>query len=280
MAKAGRAVPFPHNGPLAALSGVTAISATDVWAVGTVHTKYLKHFITDTVALRWNGKVWQRMPPPGGGSLLAVTGSEKNIWAVGGWNTRDSGDGQNRTLIVHWIGHWKYFSGHTRSSKSIQQPLTGIAMLPGNEGWAVVGRERALAAEPDPDRALQPRRLVAGQKHQPGERRPVRRRSSGFTNGRLGGRHVFPRQLEENTRAAGWWSTTEAEDSSLDGSKQNRDLIQQIQAAQNQPGIHRLTGHSAGPVFRMTPEQGGQNQPGGRYAHLRRAAGRRLSRRP
>ncbi len=130
-------VPAPHNGPLAALSGVTAISATDVWAVGTVHTKYLKHFITDTVALRWNGKVWQRMPPPGGGSLLAVTGSEKNIWAVGGWNTRDSGDGQNRTLIVHWIGHWKYFSGHTRSSKSIQQPLTGIAMLPGNEGWAV-----------------------------------------------------------------------------------------------------------------------------------------------
>jgi len=129
-------VPAPHNGPVAVLSGVTAISATKVWAVGTVHIKWGKHLLTSPVALRWNGKVWQRMPTAGAGSLLAVTGSENNIWAVGGWHNGASSPG--RTLIEHWNGrHWKNFVGHTGYPESIQQPLTGIAMLPGNELWAV-----------------------------------------------------------------------------------------------------------------------------------------------
>ena len=127
-------VPAPHNGPLAVLSGVTAVSATKVWAVGTVHFKWGKHLLTSPVALRWNGKVWQRMPNLGAGSLLAVTGSENDISAVGGWSNGGSG----RTLIEHWNGrHWKNFVGHTGYPESIRQPLTGIAMLPSNELWAV-----------------------------------------------------------------------------------------------------------------------------------------------
>jgi hypothetical protein len=127
-------VPAPRNGSLSVLSSVSAISATKVWAVGTFHFKYRGHLVTQPFALRWNGKVWQKMPNIHAGSLLAVTGSENNISAVGGWSNGGSG----RTLIEHWNGrHWKTFSGHTGYPESIHQPLTSIAMLPGNELWAV-----------------------------------------------------------------------------------------------------------------------------------------------
>jgi hypothetical protein len=128
-------VPAPKMGSYSNLSGVTAISATKVWAVGTFHVKYLKHLVAQAFALRWNGKVWQKMPNIHAGSLLAVTGSENNIWAVGGWN---NGGGPGRTLTEHWNGrHWKNFPGRTGYPESTRQPLTGIAMLPGNELWGV-----------------------------------------------------------------------------------------------------------------------------------------------
>lgn len=128
-------VPAPRNGSLSVLSGVTAVSASKVWAVGTFHFKHLGHLVTQAFALRWNGKVWQKMPNIQAGNLLAVTGSTNNIWAVGGWNNRG---GPGRTLIEHWNGrHWKNFPGRTGYPESIRQPLTGVAMLPGNELWAV-----------------------------------------------------------------------------------------------------------------------------------------------
>jgi hypothetical protein len=76
------------------------------------------------------------MPTAGAGSLLAVTGSENNIWAVGGWHNR--GIPPVGTSIEHWNGrHWKNFPAHSGNLESIQQPLTSIAMLPDNETWAV-----------------------------------------------------------------------------------------------------------------------------------------------
>lgn len=128
--------PAPRNGSLSVLSGVTALSAHKVWAVGTFHFKHLKHLVAQPFALRWNGKTWQKMANIHAGSLLAVTGSENNIWAVGGWNNGSSSPG--RTLIEHWNGqHWKNFRGPTGYPESIRQSLTGVAMLPGNELWAV-----------------------------------------------------------------------------------------------------------------------------------------------
>jgi hypothetical protein len=127
-------VPAPRNGSFSVLSGVTAISANKVWAVGTFHFTSFKHLATQPFALRWNGKVWQKMPNIHAGSLLAVTGSQNNIWAVGGW----SNGGTGRALIQHWNGkHWQNFPARTGFPESIRQPLTGVAMLPGNEMWAV-----------------------------------------------------------------------------------------------------------------------------------------------
>lgn len=128
-------VPSPRNGSWTNLNSVTALSTTKVWAVGTFHIKNRKHLASQGFALRWNGKVWQKMPNVQAGSLLGVTGTQNDIWAVGGWN---NGGGPGRTLIEHWNGkHWKNFRGPTGYPESIHQPLISVAMLPGNELWAV-----------------------------------------------------------------------------------------------------------------------------------------------
>jgi hypothetical protein len=127
-------VPAPRSGADSNLSGVTALSATKVWSVGTSHFRHDKHFLTQPFALRWNGKVWQKMPNIHAGRLLAVAGATNDIWAAGGYTNGGTG----RALIEHWNGrHWKTFSSRTGYPDSIRQPLSGIAVLPSNEMWAV-----------------------------------------------------------------------------------------------------------------------------------------------
>jgi hypothetical protein len=77
------------------LTGVAAISARDVWAVGESGG--------GGVIAHWNGTAWSRVHAPflgGGGRLLAdVAGtSARNVWAVG-----QTGP-PNRPLLVHWNG--------------------------------------------------------------------------------------------------------------------------------------------------------------------------------
>src|SRR2546421_2756535 len=84
------------------LYGVTAVSATNVWAVGfDVNTS----LVTQTLVEHWNGSIWSVVkspsPGPGNNQLLSVTAvSTKDIWAVG--FTSNSTNDQN--LIQHWNG--------------------------------------------------------------------------------------------------------------------------------------------------------------------------------
>ncbi|MBK8900665.1 MAG: hypothetical protein IPM53_05765 [Anaerolineaceae bacterium] len=94
------------------LYDVEAISATDVWAVGSANNG------SSTLAMRWNGSSWSIVPSPNGtaraginrnglNSLAAV--SANNIWAVGvqAYSTIGSA-GQpiylGYALIEHWNG--------------------------------------------------------------------------------------------------------------------------------------------------------------------------------
>ena len=84
------------------------------------------------------------MPNIQGGSLLAVTGSENNIWAAGSQRVGRYNLGSvcnnchGRTLIEHCNGkHWKNFSGPTNYPSSLHQPLVSIAMSSAKEMWAV-----------------------------------------------------------------------------------------------------------------------------------------------
>jgi hypothetical protein len=94
------------------LAGVSAVSATDAWAVGSAvgRTKFVP---THTVILHWNGTAWTRVtsPDPGGtigtSELDAVDArTATDAWAVGDYISQ--ANGAYDTLILHWNGtSWK-----------------------------------------------------------------------------------------------------------------------------------------------------------------------------
>src|SRR5205823_6397868 len=82
------------------LTGVTAVSASDAWAVGTGMTNSGK-----TLIEHWNGTNWSVVasPSPGsGGDLRAVAAvSAGNVWAVGYYLSNSS---SILTLVERWNG--------------------------------------------------------------------------------------------------------------------------------------------------------------------------------
>ncbi len=92
-------VPSPNRpGDTDYLSGVTALAANDVWAVGTwgSSTQTLQ-----TLVMHWDGTQWSIIssPSPTSSTLHSVAArSGADVWAVG------SQDGSAATLIEHWDG--------------------------------------------------------------------------------------------------------------------------------------------------------------------------------
>jgi hypothetical protein len=88
------------------LSGVTARSARNAWAVGSGGKTALGY--PKTLILRWNGAAWKRVPSPNsqanGGALVSVAATTAtNAWTVG-YNFND----ETQTVILHWTGtSWK-----------------------------------------------------------------------------------------------------------------------------------------------------------------------------
>jgi hypothetical protein len=91
-------VPSPNLGSETFLQAVDAISANDVWAVGsTAGRSSAKPLI-----LHWNGSSWNVVAGPASavGVLISVSGSASgDVWAVGNDETSSSGP-----LVLHWNG--------------------------------------------------------------------------------------------------------------------------------------------------------------------------------
>jgi hypothetical protein len=78
------------------LEGVTALSATSAWAVGTTVGKSGR---MASLIERWNGTSWARVPSPAADLLVSATAtSARNAWAVG-FST-----GSVTGIIEHWNG--------------------------------------------------------------------------------------------------------------------------------------------------------------------------------
>jgi len=125
------------------LFGITAISATDIWAVGSAGGAPL--------SMHWNGSVWSTVPVRGHGGLsgevlVAVAGAGSNdVWAVG----RGRGFYSNRSAatIRHWDGaHWTLKVCRAASSSNPPDGyegggpdsyLTGVSAGAANNVWAV-----------------------------------------------------------------------------------------------------------------------------------------------
>lgn len=116
------------------LTGVTAISASNAWAVG-----WTDSAIQQTLIEHWNGRVWARVPSPNvpgaTNSILrgvtAVARDHNSVWAVGFAIV----DGLSKALVLHWDGtRWTIVPGNTPDGDAA---LMGVVDTWTNNIWAV-----------------------------------------------------------------------------------------------------------------------------------------------
>ena len=116
------------------LSGVAALSTTDVWAVGDFFDN--SSFKDQTLIEHWNGSTWSIVSSPNPGSdnndLFGVAGlSTNNVWAVGAFDTSNG----SQTLIEHWNG--STWSAVSSPNPGLDNVLTGVVAVSANDVWAV-----------------------------------------------------------------------------------------------------------------------------------------------
>jgi hypothetical protein len=114
------------------LSSITAISSTDVWAVGSY---YGSNDTFDTLIEQWDGSSWNVVPSPNPGDsdvLYGVTAiSANDVWAVGVY----SGSNADETLIEQWNGSsWNVISS---PNPTFNSQLYGVAAVSSTDIWAV-----------------------------------------------------------------------------------------------------------------------------------------------
>ncbi len=111
------------------LQGLSALSDTDVWAVG--------HVDSNTLIEHWNGSAWKIVPSPSEGSRSALVSisadSSGDAWAVGQFFINNN---NSATLIEHWNGSaWTIVSSPNGNNQNNQ--LSGVVSLSATNAWAV-----------------------------------------------------------------------------------------------------------------------------------------------
>jgi hypothetical protein len=124
--------------PAGELTGVTAASSRDAWAVG---QQFDSKGFAATLILHWNGKTWKKVPSPdpAGGSgtnvLFAVDAtSASNAWAVGFSEAKST----TRTLIARWNGKaWRAVPSPNPGGTAAGDILRGVTVTGARSAWAV-----------------------------------------------------------------------------------------------------------------------------------------------
>jgi hypothetical protein len=138
------------------LYGVSADSASDVWAVGThlVVTGTTETFVPWSV--HWNGSSWTVVSMPAVSSSNSAVFSvpravdaisPTNVWAVGDYGADDSDGGTSTgTVIWHYNGTaWSMVSSPTVGTAPVLHAVTGLGT---SQAWAVGYATPAGATEP------------------------------------------------------------------------------------------------------------------------------------
>jgi hypothetical protein len=124
--------PNPANQPDVELNGVAAISASDIWAVGTSGNPSYTPY--QTLTEHWNGSSWNIIssPSPGtynGNVLNAVSAvSSNDVWAVGWAQSSPTG---NEGLTMHWDG-----TSWTVVPNPSKYTLNAVTTIASNDVWA------------------------------------------------------------------------------------------------------------------------------------------------
>ena len=117
------------------LTGVSASSASDAWAVGFYYTGA----VDKSMILHWNGSAWKQATSPSPGSqgtfLEGVrTTSASNAWAVG---SAYNGTG-DQTVTLHWDGSaWKQVKSPNPGGTTQNSDLVSVAATTATDAWAV-----------------------------------------------------------------------------------------------------------------------------------------------
>ncbi len=145
------------------LTSVTAISATDIWAVGT-SSNSISTNSGQTLIEHWNGKQWSIVPSPkvdGKGNIVGslvnsmapvpTAGSvgvmltsisaisANDIWAVGtSFTNINSNNGTEKSFTLHWNGQrWSLIKSPNPGSDTTM--LISVAHIPGTSHTWIVG---------------------------------------------------------------------------------------------------------------------------------------------
>jgi hypothetical protein len=115
---------------------VTAVSATDAWAVGSYQIASRR---TRTLVLHWDGTRWRQTPSPNPGvssGLAAVSAvSRSDAWAVGAYLS--STGGVSKTLVLHWNGRRWTVAASPNPGRAASNGLQGVSALSSRDAWAV-----------------------------------------------------------------------------------------------------------------------------------------------
>ena len=138
-------VPSPNpSSTLNVLNAVAAVSANDVWAVGTAPTGS-----NPILIIHWNGSVWSVVPnPPSSMPLnnlaaLAVI-SANDVWAVG---TGLIGD-EDATATLHWNGTAWSVIPSPNVGPEVDNTLAGVTAVASNDVWAVGTQQPTSLTDP------------------------------------------------------------------------------------------------------------------------------------
>ncbi|HEY0071719.1 MAG TPA: S-layer homology domain-containing protein [Chloroflexia bacterium] len=132
-------VPSPNiPGMVNTLSGVAALSANDVWAVGVYRDA---SNVRQTLTMHWNGTTWSIVPSPNtasGNNYLSdvVAISSNDVWAVG-FHTPTGG--HDVPHVMHWNGTaWSLQSIDVLTTEDpADGRLLSVAATAANDIWAV-----------------------------------------------------------------------------------------------------------------------------------------------
>jgi hypothetical protein len=130
-------LPSPNRDTNNTLVGVTAISQSNIWAVGSYFSGSLNH--TQTLIEHWNGVKWSIINSPTVNNADATLSdihavAANDIWAVG-YTDSNTALTEHSALIEHWDGHkWSIM---THPASQLNGSLTALAAASANSLWAV-----------------------------------------------------------------------------------------------------------------------------------------------
>jgi len=125
------AKPRLKKGETGILTGIAAISDTDIWATGT-------GLLGGAVVFHFDGQRWSRVPFPLSrkvNQLSAPTAiSTNDVWVVGDFTGNDL---TNHTLTAHWDGKaWKVVPSPDGGGPGSGNLLTGVSAISTTDVWA------------------------------------------------------------------------------------------------------------------------------------------------